>query len=259
MKAQMDNNKKENFHSEFEKVWRKRFEYFASTHDDDAGIAGWSQTGLQVRLRGFLRAWNPENTGKYWLDAGCGAGTYSRNIHDAGKDVVGVDYSYPTIEKAKTKLDSAVLLAVTDVTMLPFNKGVFDGAMCFGVMQALETPLPALMNLRRVVQPLGEVWVDSLNKWCLPNIWTRVKHYVKKQPMHLRYYSPAEVKKFAQDSGLNDIKLYWLPILPYRLRKLQWLIETNFALWLINNVPLFGLLISHSFILKGKVSQDSNA
>lgn len=42
----------------FEKLWRKRFENFAARAEDDAGIAGWSTTGLDARLRKFKEIWN---------------------------------------------------------------------------------------------------------------------------------------------------------------------------------------------------------
>ena len=66
----------------FEKLWRKRFENFASNAEDDVGIAGWSATGLDARLRKFKEIWNnhPELKKDIWLDAGCGAGTYTRFI-----------------------------------------------------------------------------------------------------------------------------------------------------------------------------------
>ena len=35
----------------FESKWRERFEEFAELRDDDAGIAGWSPSGLETRFR----------------------------------------------------------------------------------------------------------------------------------------------------------------------------------------------------------------
>ena len=57
---------------DFEDAWRRRFEEFATLRDDDAGIAGWSVSGLDVRFRHFVRAWQGSHLGKTWLDAGCG-------------------------------------------------------------------------------------------------------------------------------------------------------------------------------------------
>ena len=41
----------------FEQEWRSRFIEFADLRDDDAGIAGWSTTGLDARFRFFRSLW----------------------------------------------------------------------------------------------------------------------------------------------------------------------------------------------------------
>ena len=66
----------------FETAWRSRFEEFASIRDDDAGIAGWSPAGLDARMRRFTGLWRPSREGLRWLDAGCGAGTYTRYLFE---------------------------------------------------------------------------------------------------------------------------------------------------------------------------------
>ncbi len=88
----------------FEKKWKERFENFAINAHDDAGIAGWSPTGLDTRLRQFIDIWEnsilEKNT---WLDAGCGAGTYSRFMTSQGSDVIGTRllFSFFTESHAK--------------------------------------------------------------------------------------------------------------------------------------------------------------
>src|SRR6185312_7623388 len=61
----------------FEHSWRKRFGEFAELSDDDAGIAGWSESGLDARFRRFRRLWGERTISGCWIDAGCGAATYS--------------------------------------------------------------------------------------------------------------------------------------------------------------------------------------
>ncbi|MDH5552168.1 MAG: hypothetical protein OEX82_02430 [Nitrosomonas sp.] len=51
----------------FERAWRKRFEGFATYSEDDAGIAGWSPTGLATRLRQFTCLWEKASS-----SSGCG-------------------------------------------------------------------------------------------------------------------------------------------------------------------------------------------
>ena len=91
----------------FEEKWRRRFERYAVSSNDDAGIAGWSESGLAARFRQFTRAWRHEHrestpTGQ-WLDAGCGAGTYTRYLLSQRLNVIAVDYSEPTTRKARTR------------------------------------------------------------------------------------------------------------------------------------------------------------
>jgi len=75
--------------------------------DDDAGIAGWTTSGLATRFRAFQRAWQRPPRPGMWLDIGCGAGTYTRFLVDEGLDVVGVDYSLPSLQKARERSDSS--------------------------------------------------------------------------------------------------------------------------------------------------------
>ncbi|MCU0242863.1 MAG: class I SAM-dependent methyltransferase, partial [Vicinamibacteria bacterium] len=149
----------------FEADWRHRFEEFAEEREDDAGIAGWSRAGLDARVRQFLQAWSAPREGSLWLDAGCGAGTYTRLLRGRGVASVGTDYSFPTLRKAVQRESRQAAYAAADVRHLPFPDSTFDGALCFGVMQALSRSDEAVRALAGVVRPGGEVWVDALNRW----------------------------------------------------------------------------------------------
>lgn len=236
---------------QFEAAWRSRFEEFAEARDDDAGIAGWSRTGLDARVRQFLRYWTPSVPGRRWLDAGCGAGTYSRILEQQGLEVVGTDYSLPTLRKAKLRDGSPVVYAVADVRRLPFRNGAFDGVLCLGVTQALSRSDEAVQALVSVVRPGGEVWIDALNRWCLVNLYDTVRRRLQGRRMHLRYESPGVVKRLARSQGLAGVRLHWLPLVPERLQRLQSWAESPAALWIFRSVPLAGLLLCHSFIVSG--------
>jgi ubiquinone/menaquinone biosynthesis C-methylase UbiE len=236
----------------FEAAWRSRFQEFAEAKDDDAGIAGWSPTGLDARVRRFAGVWQPPARGGRWLDAGCGAGTYSRMLSLRGLEVLGADYSLPTLLKAKVRGTEPIAFAVADVRHLPFRDASFDGALCFGVMQALSRSDEAVGALAAVVKPGGEVWIDALNAWCVPNLLTVLRRRIRGQPRHLRYESPKALKQIMREQGLERVALYWLPILPAKLQRFQGWVETPVARWLLRYVPFAGLLASHSFILSGE-------
>lgn len=83
--------------SSFEQRWRRRFAQRGAQLDDDAGIAGWTPTGLAGRVRQFRTLWSMSARAPgRWLDIGCGAGTYTRLLHAEGHQVAGLDYSAPS-------------------------------------------------------------------------------------------------------------------------------------------------------------------
>lgn len=235
----------------FAQAWKQRFAEFASEHDDDAGIAGWSPTGLETRVRHFVRYWQGSAAGARWLDVGCGAGTYSRILLDSGANVIALDYSWPTLVKARARLTATPLVAA-DVTRLPFASNSAAGVLCFGVLQALPGSSAAVNELARIVPENGEVWIDALNSWCLPHIVERLWRRLRGRRPHVRYESPWRLLGELRRAGLRTRKLYWLPILPARLQKYQWLLETPLVRWLLHAVPPLGALMSHSFLARGR-------
>ena len=109
----------------FEARWRERFREFAELHDDDAGIAGWRGQGSPHVFGG-----SPGSRGRAaprgrWLDAGCGAGTYTRLLHESGHEVVGVDYLLLTVQKAWSRDHCGAQYIVGDVNALPFAGSQF--------------------------------------------------------------------------------------------------------------------------------------
>ncbi|SES80602.1 Methyltransferase domain-containing protein [Nitrosomonas marina] len=246
----------------FEKLWRKRFENFAEQAEDDAGIAGWSPTGLDARLRKFKEIWHSNNlftNKKKWLDAGCGAGTYSRFIVQQGGEVVGLDYSLPSLQKARLKGESSIVWCVADINKIPLKQGYFDGAICFGVIQALNDSSHAVVSLSKAVKPGGYICIDALNSRCLPHIWEQISRRIQNKPMHLRYESVKNLRRLMKKNSLINVQLHWLPILPARWYRYQWIIETRAARWFFGHFPFLGQLLSHSFIMSGQRQQDTHS
>jgi SAM-dependent methyltransferase len=241
----------------FEDQWRTRFEEFAELRDDDAGIAGWTTTGLDARVRRFLGLWKPGEAGT-WLDAGCGAGTYIRLLLRHGHQVVGTDYSLPTLRKAVARGLDGVAFTVADVRRLPFGPEQFDGILCLGVTQALEATAPAVTELARLLKPGGQLWIDALNGWCLVHAFGALRRKVLGDAERLRYESPHRVKKLCRDAGLVDVRLHWMPIMPSRSYSLQRVIEASPVSVTMEYIPVLGALASHAFIVQatkqGRVS-----
>ncbi len=241
----------------FEERWRQRFERYGAVNDDDAGIAGWSPAGLAARFRRFAQLWRATDAaaaGHAWLDAGCGAGTYTRFLAAQLLDVTAVDYSAPTTRKARDRSPPDVRWAVADVTRLPFHDASFDGALCFGVMQALESPQAALRELRRVLRPGGVLWVDALNGACVPSALSEFRRRRRGQPRHLRYDSPRAFGAALRAAGYDRFEIFWVPIMPAPLRPLQSVVESAPLRGVLRLVPPLGLMTSHSFLARARAS-----
>ena len=232
----------------FEDQWRTRFEEFADLRDDDAGIAGWTTTGLDARVRRFRGLWKSGEPGT-WLDAGCGAGTYTRILLRHGHDVVGVDYSLPTLRKAVIRESAGASFAVADVRHLPFGPELFDGILCLGVTQALEQSATVVTELARLLKPEGQLWIDALNGWCLVHAFSTLRRKLRGNAQHLRYESAHRVEKLCWDAGLADVRLHWMPIMPTRSYSLQRVIESRPVVAMLEYVPMLGALASHAFIV----------
>ncbi|WP_290633149.1 class I SAM-dependent methyltransferase [Aquisalimonas sp.] len=239
---------------EFEQRWRQRFSERGARLDDDAGIAGWTPTGLQARVRQFRALWEAQQREPgLWLDIGCGAGTYTRLLHAHGHEPVGLDYALPSLKKAAQRGGGSALgWASADIRRLPLRDGQADGILCFGVMQALSDPTPALTELFRVLRPGGELWVDALNARCAPTILSEWRRRRRRQPAHLRYDHPQAFRRAAQAAGLEITALEWLPIVPGSLQPLAGLVESRPARMLMRAAPPLGSTLSHSFILRAK-------
>ena len=235
----------------FERRWRQRFLERGASLEDDADIAGWTHSGLNSRVRQFERLWRSADLAPgRWLDIGCGAGTYTRMLQAQGHAVWGLDYSTPSLQKARARSDAAIPWLAADINHLPLADAAFDGVLCFGVMQALSDPAPALAEIRRVLRPGGEAWVDALNLRCLPTAAREWRRHRQGRPPHLRYDDPAALRSTAESVGLVPGDLYWLPLDPGRLARLQPLLENRGTRGFLQALPIAGAWLSHSFILR---------
>ena len=239
---------------DFETTWRRRFEEFGRDYDDDAAIAGWSETGLQARFRNFARSWRPDGVGDVWLDAGCGAGTYARLMAASGQHVIALDYSMPSLIKARRRSGEgpSISWVVGDVTRLPLGPRSCDGAICFGVLQALGSPTRAISELARVVRPGGQVWVDALNASSLPKLAGHILAKARREEERLRYDSPRRLTQAFREAGFGDISLMWVPILPGRVKGMQDAFQSAIARTLFARLPWLGSAVSHAYVLSAR-------
>lgn len=252
---------------EFESKWKKRFEQFAQGHTD-AAVAGWSESGLEARIQFFKRFCQPYlqpmaphhhagssskgSAGTLWLDIGCGAGTYCRLLKEQNIEVVGLDYSLPSLCKAKASVNEIPWVAA-NAYELPIAPQSVQGVLCFGVLQALEKDKELCQQLYQVLKPGSELWLDGLNRWSAWHLWSAFKRKMMNKAKHLHYSHPWRIKKLLEQQGFESVVLYWAPILP---KPLAWLQSWVFHPWLqkcFQWAPLTIVLFTHAFYIHAKV------
>ncbi len=140
-----------------------------------------SVSGLPVSRERFLAQWSlpPEwFAGKRVLDVGCGAGRFAEVALSLGAEVVAVDLS-AAVDACRANLRHHPRLDVVQASVfeLPFAKGSFDAAYCFGVLQHTPDPERAFLSIVPMVRAGGEVAVDvyrkGLRAWAHPKPWLR--------------------------------------------------------------------------------------
>ena len=102
--------------------------------------------------------------GKNILDVGCGLGTLSIKIAAMKTDalVYGIDLLESLMEQCRfnSKIEgvSNTKFVAASAYELPFQQGYFDSVTCFFMLHHLEDVPRALQDIKRVLQPGGEVF-----------------------------------------------------------------------------------------------------
>ena len=208
----------------FERQWQSRFEKFATRHQHEHLVSGWSAAGLRRRVaafealldRGLLAA------GARALELGCGAGTYVRVLAKRGHPVVGLDYSLPSLDRAvAADLSRAGRYVAGDASRLPFQDRSFKAVTCIGVFQALERPDAALTEIARILEPAGVAVVETLNPWNPLAAARRLSAFIRRQPTRLHYSSPRAVERTMASRGIRPVRRVSILLPPRSLPRLE--------------------------------------
>lgn len=129
-------------------------------------------TGLSMR-RFAESGWNIDDLRERMvLEAGCGAGRFTRIFAEAGARLVSFDYSAAVDACAENNGHFPnVTLLQCDIFDMPFRKGAFDYVFCHGVLQHTPDPKGAFMALASLVKPGGRLSIDVYRKDGLIRPW----------------------------------------------------------------------------------------
>lgn len=236
---------------EFERRWRARFETFARNHSEEYLVSGWSRQGLLRRVTEVGRLIHDYlgNAPLRVLDLGCGSGTYVRLLTGLGYRVIGLDYSMPTLRRARNGdlLDPGTYVE-GEAYRLPFRDGTFDLVLGIGILQALADTDRAIDQLLRVLRPGGWVILETLNAAELMSAARRTLAAFRGRRDPVRAYSPFRVREWLSRKGAQPLRQTGIYIPP---RCLEWLapaFEPTRLPAALEAIPGARLISAHAFL-----------
>ena len=144
--------------------------------------------------------------GGLYLDLGCSAGLYTRNLAntlgDAG-DVVGIDISPSMLHEAARqarKAGATPSFARADAALLPFADGSMDGAVCGGTLNELGDPARVLRETHRVLKPGARLAVMGILKARTPN-GRRLQRFLSTGG--IQFFAPEELEEMLDAAGFE--------------------------------------------------------
>ena len=192
----------------FEQSHRRVSEWRARTLSDAAEVHGGSRRQERVRfaiVEPLLRSLTP-STGARALDLGCGVGTYTPLLRDVGYEVIGVDFSVPSLVRARRV--PGVHYAGAEAYRLPFSEKTFDFVLCIGLIYVVTDPARVLAEIVRTTRPGARVMLQALNPRSLKFRAARQLHRLRHQSFDLRAYDPEEVRTMLTRAGLAPLGMH---------------------------------------------------
>lgn len=160
---------------------------------------------------------------KLLLDAGCGAGDQSNFFLSNGASVVSVDLSDAIEVAAKKMQGNARWVGIqADISMLPFEREVFDFVYCEGVIQHTEDSLKVVKELSRVLKIGGDV---AATHYGLPSKWhQKIRHLIKlKRRKKFSRWDPYRLLAY---SGMLAL-IAEIPLVGHVLRKSSFVVSNS--------------------------------
>ena len=160
-------------------------------------------TDQEVRIISDL-AWL--GRGGLYLDLGCSAGLYTRNLSRAlgdNGDVVGIDISPSMLKEAARRaynIGATPSYVRADAHNLQFADARFSGAVCGGTLNELGDPARALRETRRVLEPGGRLAIMGILRARTPR-GRRLQRFVSTGG--IRFFDPDELRSLLDHAGFD--------------------------------------------------------
>lgn len=148
------------------------------------------------------------------LEVGCGGGGMAKAIkfYNSDLDVYGCDINSQAIFIAQ-KNDQGVHFSVGDISKLPFPDSHFQAIVLFDVLEHLDQPFRALVEINRVLEDGGAIHMyvpcegsPSAYVYWFRKLWPDFK---KQSAGHIQFYSAPRLKEMVSDAGFTITEVSW--------------------------------------------------
>lgn len=145
--------------------------------------------------------------GGLYLDLGCSAGLYTRNLAnilgDAG-EIVGIDISPSMLREAARrarKAGATPSFVRADAASLPFADASMDGAVCGGTLNELGDPARVLKETHRVLKPGARLAVMGILRAQTPN-GRRLQRFLSTGG--IQFFAPEDLEGMLDAAGFES-------------------------------------------------------
>jgi SAM-dependent methyltransferase len=162
---------------------------------------GWFKT-----LESFIPTPRQGNK-KSVLEVGCSIGGAAAIAEELGYEVYATDISKYAVKKAEKNLPNIHFFPWDVTTKFPLNKK-FDLIYAFEVVEHLEDPRKAILNLKTLLKPKAILILSTP----LPF------KYVYNDPTHINVKRPDEWRDIIKDAGFSKITIKRRSFIPFLYR-----------------------------------------
>jgi len=152
-----------------------------------------------------------ELAGKRVLEAGAGAGRFTRILGSSGAKLYSFDYSAAIDANRQNNAKVGdITFMQADILDMPFVPGSFDYVFCHGVLQHTPDPKGGFMALARMLVPGGRISIDVYRKdglirpWKSKYIWRPITTRMKPETL-LRFLEWFIPKWLPVDTAIKKI------------------------------------------------------
>ena len=149
--------------------------------------------------------------GQSVLDAGCGEGTFTALLAQAGAAPVGVEIAERALARARARHPGLDFRLAHEDSPLAFDDASFDVVWASEVLAHVGDTARFVSELRRVLRPHGRLLVTTPYHGRVKNAalaLTRFEAHFDPRGPQLRFYTPRALRALLLDFGFEHVRVH---------------------------------------------------